>query len=125
MCPRGCSGLVYLHGFYWRCAHPEVSRWERTQRYRCPGCGLTFSVMPPYRPPYRAVRAKRLQRDFDRRGGSRPLALDPPTRALILGSTTRPPQVSPPPLLSHVHPQFAAQHSWDSLTNHRFSVPIG
>ena len=89
LCVRGCPGKVHRHGFYWRYADPEGSKQERIQRYRCPGCGLTFSVLPPHRLPYRAVRAKRLQRDFDRRAGIQTPGLDPPPRAVEAGCLQR------------------------------------
>ena len=89
MCVRGCSGKVHRHGFYWRFADPEGSKQERIQRYRCPGCGLTFSVLPRHRLPYRAVRAKRLQRDFDRRAGIQTPGLDPPPRPVEAGCLQR------------------------------------
>lgn len=50
---------------------------------------MTFSVLPPHRLPYRAVRAERLQRDFDRRAGIQTQGLDPPPRAVEAGCLQR------------------------------------
>jgi hypothetical protein len=54
---------------------------ESIQRYCCPPCGRTFSVLPPHRLPYRPIRAERLQGDFDQRAGIQTQGLDPPPRA--------------------------------------------
>lgn len=74
--------MVHRHGCYWRYAGPEETIEERIQRYLCRPCGLTFSVLPPHRLPYRAVRAERLQGDFDQRAGIQTQGLDPPPRAV-------------------------------------------
>ena len=91
LCPRGCPGMVHKHGCYWRYAEPEPQETlqERIQRYLCPPCGLTFSVLPSHRLPYRAVRAERLQGDFDRRAGIQTQGLDPPPRAVEAGCLQR------------------------------------
>jgi len=88
-CPRGCPGIVHLHGCYWRYAEPEESLQERIQRYLCRPCGLTFSVLPAHGLPYRAVRAERLQGDFDQRAGIQTQGLDPPPRAVEAGCLRR------------------------------------
>jgi hypothetical protein len=78
--------MVHLHGTYERFADPAGSKKkeevERIQRYLCPPCGRTFSVLPPHRLPYRPIRAERLQGDFDRRAGIQTPGLDPPPRAV-------------------------------------------
>ena len=89
LCVRGCPGKVHRHGFYWRYANPEGSKQERIQRYHCPGCGLTFSVLSPHRLPYRPIRAERLQGDFDRRAGIQAKSLDPPPRLVEAGCLQR------------------------------------
>ena len=65
--------MVHKHGCYERYADPADGKRkderERIQRYLCPPCGLTFSVLLPHRLPYRPVRAERLQEDFDQRAG--------------------------------------------------------
>jgi hypothetical protein len=77
---------VHKHGCYSRYADPsgakEQNEEERIQRYLCPPCGLTFSVLPPHRLPYRPVRAERLEGDFDQRAGIQTQGLDPPPRAV-------------------------------------------
>ena len=80
-CPNGCPEMVHRHGCYWRYEGPEESLKERIQRYLCPPCGLTFSVLPSHRLPYRAIRAERLEAEFDKRAGIQTEGLDPPPRA--------------------------------------------
>ena len=93
MCPRGCPGMVHRHGCYQRYADPagakEEDEKESTQRYLCRPCGLTFSVLPPHRLPYRPIRAERLQGDFDRRAGIQTQGLDPPPRVVEAGCLKR------------------------------------
>ena len=89
MCPRGCSGTVHLHGCYKRYADPDGAETESIQRYLCPPCGLTFSVLPPHRLPYRPVRAARLQADFDQRAGIQTQGLDPPPSIVEAGCLQR------------------------------------
>jgi hypothetical protein len=89
VCPRGCSGIVHRHGYYERYADPEESLRERIERYLCLSCGLTFSVLPPHRLPYRAVRAERLQAEFDKRAGIQTQGLDPPPRVVEAGCLQR------------------------------------
>lgn len=77
--------MVHKHGCYERYAAPAGAKKkeerEKNQRYLCPPCGLTFSVLPPHRLPYRPVRAERLEGDFDQRAGIQTQGLDPPPRA--------------------------------------------
>ena len=89
MCPCGCPGTVHRHGCYQRYADPEGVEEESIQRYRHPPCGLTFSVLPPHRLPYRAVRAERLQAHFDQRAGIQTQGLDPPPRIAEAGCLQR------------------------------------
>ena len=89
MCPRGCPGTVHCHGGYERYADPEGFEKERIQRYLCPPCGLSFSVLPSHRLPYRPVRAERLQGDFDQRAGIQAQGLDPPPRPVEAGCLHR------------------------------------
>lgn len=88
-CPRGCDGAVWLNGFYQRYVGPETNEKEKIQRCLCAPCGLSFSILPPHRLPYRAVRAERLQKDFDRRAGIQAKGLDPPLRKLEEGCLQR------------------------------------
>ena len=46
-------------------------------------------MLPPHRLPYRAVRAERLQGDFDQRAGIQTQGLDPPPRAVEAGCLQR------------------------------------
>lgn len=89
MCPCGCPGTVHRHGCYERYADPEETLKERIQRYLCRPCGLTFSVLLPHRLPYRAIRAERLQAEFDKRAGIQTQGLDPPPRAVEAGCFQR------------------------------------
>lgn len=89
MCPRGCPGTVHRHGDYKRHAAPEGSEKESIQRYLCPPCRLTFSVLLPHRLPYTAIRAERLQAEFDRRAGIQTSGLDPPPRVVEAGCLQR------------------------------------
>jgi hypothetical protein len=85
--------MVHKHGCYERYADPagakEEEQRERIQRYLCAPCGLSFSVLPAHRLPYRPVRAERLQGDFDQRAGIQTQGLDPPPRAVEAGCLQR------------------------------------
>lgn len=81
--------MVHLHGRYERCARPEGSSQEKVQRYLHPPCGLTFSVLPAHRLPYRPVRAERLQAAFDQRAGIPAQGPDPPPRVVEAGCLGR------------------------------------
>ncbi len=93
LCPRGCPGRVHRHGTYQRYADPrgskKVEEEESIQRYLCPPCGLTLSVLPPHRLPYRPIRCERLQEDFDHRAGIQTEGLDPPPRVVEAGCLQR------------------------------------
>jgi hypothetical protein len=93
VCPHGCPGRVHKHGGYERYADPAGAKApeerESIQRYLCRPCGLTLSVLPPHRLPYRPVRVERLQGDFDRRAGIQTQGLDPPPRAVEAGCLQR------------------------------------
>ena len=84
---------MHKHGCYYRYADPagakEANEQERIQRYLCPPCGLSFSVLPPHRLPYRPIRAERLQGEFDQRAGIQTQGLDPPPRAVEAGCLQR------------------------------------
>lgn len=81
--------MVHRHGCYERYAGPEGTLKERIQRYLCRPCGLTFSVLPFHRLPYRPIRAERLQGDFDQRAGIQTQGLDPPPRIVEAGCLRR------------------------------------
>ena len=86
---------MHRHGTYERFADPagakddEEEAEESIQRYLCYFCGLTFSVLPPHRLPYRPVRAERLQAEFDKRAGIQTQGLDPPPRVVEAGCLQR------------------------------------
>ena len=86
--------MVHKHGCYERYANPAGDKkkqqdLESIQRYLCRPCGLTLSVLPPHRLPYRPIRAERLQGDFDQRAGIQTQGLDPPPRAVEAGCLQR------------------------------------
>lgn len=88
-CPCGSPGMVHRHGCYERYADPEGTLKERIQRYLCRPCGLSFSVLLPHRLPYRAVRAERLEAEFDKRAGIQTQGLDPPPSVVEAGCLQR------------------------------------
>ena len=85
--------MVHAHGCYHRYADPagtnKENPTERIQRYRCPPCGRTFSVLLSHRLPYRPIRAERLQQDFDQRAGIQTQGLDPPPGPVETGCLRR------------------------------------
>jgi hypothetical protein len=89
--------MVHRHGTYERFANPRGSKSkpeeeeaeESVQRFLCYWCSLTFSVLEPHRLPYSAVRAERLQAEFDKRAGIQTQGLDPPPRAVEAGCLQR------------------------------------
>ena len=89
MCPRGCPGTVHAHGCYERYADAQGSLKEKIRRFLCRPCGVTFSVLPSHRLPYRSIRADRLQGDFDKRAGIQAQSLDPPPRPAEAGCLQR------------------------------------
>jgi hypothetical protein len=78
--------MVHKHGCYKRYAAlggaEQADKQESIQRYLCRPCGLSFSVLPPHRLPYRPLRVERLQGDFDQRAGIQAKGPDPPPREL-------------------------------------------
>lgn len=88
MCQRGCANRLHRHGCYYRYAKPEGDERLAVQRYWCPDCGLTVSVLPSERLPYRPLEAQRVQNYFDAQAGigSGP---DPPPGMLEAGCLRR------------------------------------
>ena len=80
---------MHRHGSYERYANPKDHTKETVQRFLCPPCGLTFSVLLRHRLPYRPIPAERLQGDFDQRAGIQTQGLDPPPGALEAGCLQR------------------------------------
>lgn len=87
-CPRGCSGDVHRHGCYFRYARPSGSEKLAVQRYWCPSCELSISVLPAERLPYRSLEAGRVEAFFNEQAefGSGP---DPPPAPLEAGCLRR------------------------------------
>ena len=87
-CPRGCSGRMHRHGRYIRYAHPTGAATFSVPRFHCPCCGLTVSVLPVDRLPYRPLAAPRLEAFFNEQVsiGSGP---DPPPELVEVGCLRR------------------------------------
>lgn len=87
-CPRECSSRLHRHGCYQRYSRPEGNERFGVQRYWCPDCGLTLSVLPVERLPYRPLEGARLEASFNAQAGigSGP---DPPPGQLEAGCLRR------------------------------------
>ena len=68
-CARGCPNRLHRHGWYRRYAQAEGQERLGVQRYLCPDCGLTISVLPVDRLPYRPVAGPRLEAYFNAQAG--------------------------------------------------------
>ena len=88
MCARGCPNRLHRHGCYHRYAQPTGERRSAIQRYLCPDCGLTISVLPVNHLPYRPVEGPRVEAFFNAQAGigSGP---DPPPGELEAGCLRR------------------------------------
>jgi hypothetical protein len=87
-CPKACPGRVHRHGSYERFARPTGCERVAVQRFLCPECGLTLSVLRPQQLPYRSVAAPRLEAFFNEQAeaGTGP---DPPPDELEAGCLQR------------------------------------
>jgi len=87
-CPRQCRDRLHRHGFYERFRQPTGAEIIRIARYLCRQCGLTVSVLPADRLPYRAVAVERVEAFFNEQAeaGSGP---DPPPEELEAGCLRR------------------------------------
>ena len=87
-CLRGCPGRVHRHGRYARYSHPAGTETFDVQRFWCSACGLTISVLPAERLPYRPLAGARLAAFFNEQAeaGSGP---DPPPEVLEAGCLRR------------------------------------
>jgi len=87
-CPRACPSRLHRHGCYHRYARPEGNERFGVQRYWCPDCGLTVSVLPVERLPYRPLEGARVEAYFNTQAGigSGP---DPPPGQLEAGCLQR------------------------------------
>src|SRR5258707_15433839 len=54
-CPEHPKHLVHRHGFYVRFENGDSQRRLRIERFVCPRCGRTLSVLPKNRLPYIAL----------------------------------------------------------------------
>jgi hypothetical protein len=75
-CPIHPNQRVHRHGFYERFEDCDSQRRSRIERFVCPRCGRTLSVLPKNRLPYIAVNTTILESDFDARASG----TDPPVR---------------------------------------------
>ena len=87
-CPRGCARRLHRHGAYYRYAKPSGGERLAVPRYCCPDCGLTVSVLPAERLPYRSLEGGRLEAFLDAQAGIRS-GPDPPPGLLEAGCLRR------------------------------------
>lgn len=87
-CARGCPCRLHRHGGYNRYASLSDGDLFRVLRFLCRACGLTISVLPASRLPYRALEAERLQAHADRQAGVGQ-GPDPPPDVLEAGCLRR------------------------------------
>jgi len=80
--------MMHRHGGYQRYAKP--TGWETfwMQRFLCPQCGHTVSVLVSNRLPYRPLEVDRLQSAFDAQAGVNS-GLDPPPEPVEAGCLQR------------------------------------
>jgi hypothetical protein len=74
-CPEHPKHRVHRHGFYERYEDCDSHRRSRIERFACPRCGRTLSVLPKSRLPYVAVNTTIVESDFDARASG----TDPPS----------------------------------------------
>ena len=79
---------MHRHGWYYRYFRPAGNERIAIQRYRCPVCAVTISVLPTGRLPYRPLEAPRLEAFFNAQAeeGTGP---DPPPGPLEAGCLRR------------------------------------
>lgn len=87
-CPHGCPGAVHRHGHYDRYSQPSGAQTFPVYRFWCPQCGLTISVLPIDRLPYRPLVGRRVEAFFNEQAedGTGP---DPPPSVLEAGCLRR------------------------------------
>ena len=68
-CPKGCRRRLHRHGDYSRYKGVDHAQLHPIQRYWCPSCRKTVSVLPECFLPYRSVPVDQLQKHFDRKAG--------------------------------------------------------
>lgn len=74
-CPEHPKQQCHRHGFYARYEDCDSARRSRIERFVCPRCGRTLSVLPKNRLPYIAVDTAMMESDFDARSSGS----DPPS----------------------------------------------
>lgn len=79
---------MHRHGCYLRYAQPNGEERFAAQRYLCPPCGHTVSVLPPNRLTYRPLEVERLEDHFDAQAGVS-TGLDPPPEPIEAGCLQR------------------------------------
>lgn len=79
---------MHRHGCYWRYKHPKGGEKFPVQRFLCPVCGHTISVLPENRLTYRPLEVDRLQGRFDAQAGVG-TGLDPPPEPIEAGCLDR------------------------------------
>jgi hypothetical protein len=73
-CPKDPKQRVHRHGFYERYVDCDSQRRSRIERFLCPRCGRTLSVLPKNRLPYIALNTPIVESEFDARASG----TDPP-----------------------------------------------
>lgn len=71
-CPVNPAHPIHRHGSYDRFANAENEARESIERFLCPPCGHTISVLPDHFLPYRPVPVPWVQAHFDARANGRP-----------------------------------------------------
>ena len=76
-CPEHPKQRVHRHGFYVRFENCDSQRRLRIERFVCPRCGRTLSVLPKNRLPYIALNTTMVESEFD----ARVSGTDPPSKS--------------------------------------------
>jgi transposase-like protein len=76
-CPEHPKQRVHRHGFYARFENCDSQQRLRIERFVCPRCGRTLSVLPKNRLPYIALNTTMVESEFDARASG----TDPPSRS--------------------------------------------
>src|SRR5260370_38080365 len=93
-CPEHPKQGVHRHGFYVRFENCDSQRRLRIERFVCPRCGRTLSVLPKNRLPYIALNTTIVESEFDARASG----TDPPSSTEKDRLSLPPPfKRSPPP----------------------------
>lgn len=79
---------MHRHGSYRRYLQPTGDKKFPMQRFLCPSCGHTVSVLPAHRLSYRPLEVRQLQAHFDAQAEASS-GLDPPPDAITAGCLQR------------------------------------